>query len=218
MKLLLSSCGITNRSIADALFDLVGKKAADTSLIFIPTAANLEMGDKAWLIEDLVNLKNLGFKSLDILDIAAVDEKVWRPRLEQADILFFGGGNACYLMKQLNASGLTGALPGLLKDKVYAGISAGSMVTGKNLALKILHIVYEENLDEIKDMPGLGFVDFYFLPHLNVDYFPRAKEDLIKEIAKDIPQKIYALDDNSALKIIDGEVEVVSEGKWFSIN
>ena len=46
MKLLLTSGGLTNKSIVKALFDLVGKKPEDTSLVFIPTASNVEMEDK----------------------------------------------------------------------------------------------------------------------------------------------------------------------------
>ena len=89
MKLLLTSGGITNKSIADALFDLVGKKPEDTSVVFIPTAANIDKGDKTWLIDDLINLKRQNFKSIDIADISAVEQKIWRPKLEEADILFF---------------------------------------------------------------------------------------------------------------------------------
>ncbi|MFZ2205787.1 MAG: Type 1 glutamine amidotransferase-like domain-containing protein [Minisyncoccia bacterium] len=218
MKLLLTSSGITNKSIAKALFDLVGKKPEDTSIVFIPTASNIEIGDKTWLIDDLVNLKNLNFKSIEIADISAVDEKIWRPKMEEADVLFFEGGNTYHLMEWINKSGLTSLLPELLKNKVYVGVSAGSMVTNKNLALEISQIVYGEDLDKTEEMPGLNFVDFYFLPHLNNSYFKNVREDLIKETVKDMPEKIYALDDDSALKVIDGKVEVISEGKWFEIN
>src|SRR3989344_198059 len=87
MKLLLTSGGITNKSIANALFDLVGKKPEDTSLVFIPTAANIEMGGKSWFINDLINLKNQSFKSIAIADISAVPESIWKPQMEKADIL-----------------------------------------------------------------------------------------------------------------------------------
>lgn len=40
----------------------------------------------------------------------------------------------------------------------------------------------------------------------------------MKELAKEIQEKVYVLDDNSALKVVDGKVEVISEGKWFLIN
>ena len=111
MKLLLTSGGITNKSIADALFELVGKKPEDTSLVFIPTASNVEKGDKDWLIDDLVNLKKQNFKSIDIADISAIDKKLWLPRMEEADVLFFEGGNTYHLMEWMNKSGLTEILP-----------------------------------------------------------------------------------------------------------
>jgi len=218
MKLLLTSGGITNKSIKDALFDLVGKKPEDTSLVFIPTASNVEKGDKGWFIDDLVNLKKLNLKSIDIADISAVEESIWRPKLEEADVLFFEGGNTYHLMEWINKSGLVATLRDLLKTKLYVGVSAGSMVTNPDLALKISQIVYEEDMDKLGDVHGLNFVDFYFLPHLNSVYFGKVREDNIKEIAKGIKRKIYALDDSSALKVVDGKVEVISEGKWFVVN
>lgn len=218
MKLLLTSGGITNKSIANALFDLVGKKPEDISLVFIPTASNVEMGDKGWFIDDLINLKKQNFKSISIADISAVDEKIWRPQFEEADVLFFGGGNTYHLMEWINKSGLVVLLPEMLKTKVYVGLSAGSMVTNPDLAFKISQIVYEEDFDKTKDVKGLGFVDFYFLPHLNSPYFKKLRENNIREVAKEVKRKIYALDDNSALKVIDKKIEVISEGKWFVVN
>src|SRR3989344_3385288 len=117
MKLLLTSSGITNTSIANALFDLVGKKPEDTSLVFIPTASNIEKGDKSWFIDDLINLKKQNFKAIDIADISAVDKKLWLPRIEEADVLFFEGGNSYHLMEWLNKSELTQILPELLKTR-----------------------------------------------------------------------------------------------------
>ena len=218
MKLLLTSGGITNKSIAKALFDLIGKKPEDTSVAFIPTASNVEMGDKSWLINDFVNLQKQGFKSISITDISAVEEKIWRPQIEEADVLFFEGGNTYYLMRWINKSSLAKILPELLKNKVYVGVSAGSMVTNKNLSLSTSQIIYEEDLDESHEMPGLNFVDFYFLPHLNSPYFKNLREDFVRETLKDTKEKTYVLDDNSAIKVIDDKVEVISEGKWFMIN
>lgn len=38
----------------------------------------------------------------------------------------------------------------------------------------------------------------------------------MEELAKEIPEKVYALDDNTALKVIDGKIEAISEGEWFT--
>lgn len=218
MKLLLTSAGITNKSIADVLFSLVGKKAEDTSLVFIPTASNIETGDKAWLIDDLINLKNQHFKSIAIADISVVEEKVWRPQFEEADVLFFEGGNMYHLMEWINKSGLANLLPDLLQSRVYVGSSAGSMVTNKDLLLPISQIVYEEDLDKKENMKGLDYVDFYFLPHLNSEYFPKVRKKNIEATVKGMSEKVYALDDDSALKVIDGTVEIVGGGEYIEFH
>ncbi len=218
MKLLLTSGGLTNKKIVEALFDLVGKKPEDISLVFIPTAANMEKGDKGWFIDDLKNIQKQGFKQIDIADISAVPESVWKPKFEEADVMFFEGGNTYHLMEWINKSGLVKLLPEYLKTKVWVGLSAGSMVTNPDLARKISQAVYEEDFDKDRDMEGLNYVDFYFLPHLNSLYFPLLKEENIRKATKDMIKKVYAMDDQSALKVVDGKIEVVSEGKWFVIN
>lgn len=217
MKLLLTSGGITNKSISKALFDLVGKKPEDTSLVFIPTASNVEMEDKDWFINDLINLKKQNFKSINITDISAVPENIWRPQMEAADILFFEGGDTYHLMEWMNKSGLTEILPELLKTRVYAGLSAGSMVTNPDLDVRMSQIIYGEDFEKTT-MAGLNYVDFYFLPHLNSPYFPARMEENIKEAAKKVSRKVYAMDDNSALKIVDGKIEIISEGKYLIFN
>ena len=214
MKLLLTSGGLTNESISKTLFELVGKEPKDTTLVFIPTASNIETGDKDWFINDLININKQGFKEVYITDISAVPEDIWKPQIEKSDIIFFEGGNTYHLMRWLNKSGLTKLLPELLKTKVYVGLSAGSMVTSPDLALRLSQIIYGEDMEE-EPMNGLGVVDFYFLPHLNSPYFPERMEDNIREAAKEFPgKKIYALDDQSALKVVDGKIEVASEGKY----
>jgi len=219
MKLLLTSGGLTNTSIAKALFELVGKKPEETTLAFIPTAANVEEGDKGWLINNLYNIKKQNLKRIDIVDISALPKEIWLPRLETADILFFSGGNTSHLMYWLEKSGLAELMPDLLKTRVYAGISAGSIVTAPSLALSSedKKLYYEETFG-YKNEKSLRFVDFHISPHLNSPYFPKARKEFLEEIAKEIKEPIYALDDQSAIKVVDGEVEIVSEGKYFVFN
>ncbi len=218
MKLLLTSSGITNKSIEKALFELIGKKAEETSVAFIPTASNVERGDKWWVIKDLVNLQKLNFKQIDIVDISALDEKMWRPRLEESDVLFFEGGNTYHLMEWVNKSGLIKILPELLKTRVYVGVSAGSMILSKNLALNISQTLYEEDLDKTEEMTGLNYVDFYFLPHMNSEYFNKLGKDNVGKSVNGMAEKIYAMDDSSALKVVDGQVEIISEGEYLEYN
>ena len=217
MKLLLTSSGFSNQSISNSLFDLVGKPFSETKIVFIPTAMNVEEGDKGWLINDLVRCKELGFKEIDIVDIAAVSKEIWEPRLRNADVLLFSGGNTSYLMSQIRKSGLADLLLELLKTRVYVGISAGSMVVSPNLKEKEMQRLYEEPIVDDATNEGLGFVDFLVVPHMNSPFFPRVSE-LVGEVAKDIEIPFYALDDMSAVKVVNGKAEVVSEGEYLVFN
>ena len=219
MKLLLTSNGLSNQSIAKALFDLVGKPPAEVSIAFIPTAMNVSTGDKDWFVNDLYNINSQGLKNLDIVDISALPKEIWLPRLEKADVLFFSGGNSFHLMRWINESGLAELLPELLKTRVWGGISAGSMVTNPTLALssKDKKIYYEEKFGAVTEK-ALGFVDFYTRPHFNSPDFPQANKDYLEDMAKDFPDTIYALDDDSALKVVDGEVEIVTQGEYLILN
>lgn len=119
MKLLLTSSGKTNKSIGKALLDLLGKPFEKTNLTFIPTAANVEQGDKMWLVDDMNNFRKMNFASFDIVDISAVSKDIWFPSFNKADVLVFGGGDTYYLLSWIKKSGLEKILPELLKTKVY---------------------------------------------------------------------------------------------------
>jgi dipeptidase E len=206
MKLMLTSAGITNSSLARALKGLVGE---DMKIAFIPTAANNEKGNKDWLIKDFSNCLNLG--SVDIVDISALEKSKWLPRLEEANVIFVGGGDTTYLMGWIIKSGLIRELPRLLKNRVYVGISAGSIVLNKTLSLSSEFLYGDE---DGKEVAGLGYVDFYVRPHLNSPYFPKVKDEFIKPLVEKFDGAVYAIDDNSAVVFNEGDIKVVSEGKW----
>jgi dipeptidase E len=217
VKLLLTSNGLTNEKISQALFDLVGKHANQVSVAFIPTAAFFEEGDKGWLLDHLSAIKNFGC-SIDIVEISALPRDKWLPRLESADVLFLGGGNNFYLMEWLKKSGLADLIGGMLENKVYAGISAGSMVASPLLRRSDAEEIYSENFGSDNNVAGLRLVDFYILPHLNSQIFPNVNKEFIQKVIISSPEKVYALDDQSALKVLNGNVEVVSEGQWLEFN
>jgi dipeptidase E len=73
-------------------------------------------------------------------------------------------------------------------------------------------------LFEDKSEEALNFTNFYIRPHFQSDYFPWASKEYLQERAKEISAKIYALDDNSALKVVDGTVEIISEGEYLELN
>lgn len=214
MKLLLTSSGITNKSIAEAVLNLAGVPAGKVKLAFITTAANIEGGDKGWLIDDLRHFQEQQYESIDIIDIAGIPKEKWLPRLEDSNLICFGGGYEQYLARILRESGLKELLPDLLKTRVYMGISAGSMVAGAFLTEDLLKVVYPENELEGELETSLGYVDCNFIPHYNSPHFPLARKKVLESLDK-VETPLYALDDQSALKIVDGKIEIVSEGETF---
>lgn len=215
MKLLLTSNGLSNQTITQSLVELIEQPAEGTKLAFVPTAANVEEGNKDWLINDLNNCQKPGFE-VDIVDISALRKEQWLPRLKQAKVLFFSGGNTFHLMHWMNKSGLAELLPELLQTRVYAGISAGSCVTGPTIYNSVQNLTGEKYELEIKN--GLAMVDFHFIPHLNSPYFDQIRKEKLEIAAQDLPEPVYALDDNSALVVTDNNVEVITEGQWYKFD
>ncbi|MDO8461142.1 MAG: Type 1 glutamine amidotransferase-like domain-containing protein [bacterium] len=209
MKLLLTSSGITNKFIIKTLLELLGKPLKESHLTFIPTAANVEAGKKTWLAEDISNFKNLQPASFNVVDIAVSPKDIWYPSFKKADVLIFGGGNVKYLLRWIKKSRLEKYLPEFLKNKVYVGISAGSRVLTRSLVLS--------SSGTKKDV-GLGIVNLSIVPHINSKHFPERTFKRVFKESRKIPYPVYAIDDNTALKIIDGKVEVVSEGDWKKFN
>ena len=219
MKLLLTSAGLKNKTLAKAVLDLVGKPAEEIHLAFIPTAMNPARGDRGWFIDNLYEIKQQNYKFIDIVDISALPREVWQPRLETADVLIFSGGVPPHLMRWLNESGLKYLLPEFLKTKVYVGISAGSIIMSPTLMLASddHKLLYKEKFGyEVND--GLGYVNFYIRPHFNDPKKPKSQKEFLEEFAKKFPHTIYAIDDGMAIKVIDGKVEVIGEGEYVVFN
>lgn len=210
MKLLLTSGGLRNSTLVNAFLDLVGKPAGEIKIAFIPTALNVEPGDKGWAIDQMIRLRDIGVGQLDIVDISAVPKEVWLPRLEESNVIFVNGGNTTYLMTKFNESGLTDEIPRLLEDRVYVGVSAGSYVATPDIRFN------SDNVEEVLD--GLRLVEFGLQVHLYSPKFPQAKTiEAVKEKARGCPYVVYALDDEMAIKIDGDSMEVVGEGEFVKL-
>lgn len=216
MKLLLTSAGISNQSIHNALVDLLGKPVAEASALFVPTAiygipngGNIVRGVICGSIGD--PFCELGWKSMGLLELAAlptIKKDMWVPILEQTDGLLVGGGDCQYLTYWMQKSGLAELLPSLLQKLVYVGLSAGSMIMTRYGTTKNNHTLPAET-DK-----SLGIVDFALHPHLDHEWFPEDSLANIEKLAATLPMPSYAIDDQTAIKVVDGSIEVISEGNW----
>jgi len=235
MKLLLTSSGIKNATIHDALVGFLGKPIAESTALFVPTAlypfpGGPEMAWRAITGSSPSPLCGLGWKSLGILELTAlpsIDEAAWAPAVREADAILVGGGDPLFLASWLWRSGLAELLK--TNEAVYVGVSAGSIAAtttfvetypepprGADQPLKSEKFVFrtpEGDLDRILvTARGAGLVDFGVIPHLEHPHHLDASLANAEQWAARIPAPTYAIDDDSAVRIVDGTIDVVSEG------
>jgi dipeptidase E len=214
MKLLLTSAGIKNASIHNALVDLLGKPIAESSALCIPTAC-YPMGGPgaAWRFiagQASTPMCELGWKSLGVLELAAlpsIDEKRWVPLVQETDVLLVSGGDALYLSHWMRQSGLADLLPSLRAP--WVGLSGGSMVMAPCIGEEAVSWQPPAGGDK-----ALGLVDFSIFPHLDHEDMPDNSLAHAAQWAAKLPVPGYAIDDQTAIMVTDGTVEVVSEGHW----
>jgi dipeptidase E len=218
MRLLLTSAGIKNTSIHNALVDLLGKPIAESSALCIPTAAYghpMAGPAAAWRFisgrEARTPMCELGWKSLGVLELTAlpsIDREQWVPMVQATDVLLVNGGDPLYLCYWMRQSGLADLLPSL-RETVWVGLSAGSLVMAPNIG---------EDFVRWKPPTGgdrtLGLVGFSMFPHLDHEEMPDNSMAHAEKWAAGMPVPGYAIDDQTAIKVTDGIVEVVSEGHW----
>lgn len=214
MRLLLTSAGITNKSIEEEFLRLVGKPFGETLVAFVPTASNLVAEDKFWVINDLTMLKKLGCK-VDIVDPTALPKENFLTRFEKADVIFVEGGDTFYLMDCIHRFSAFEPLKELLQSKVYVGVSAGSAICSKDLALAAAQKMYDEAPDRKEDVRGLNVIPFYIFPHYgSKEWFPKVTKENASEFLSVYESEIYLIDDMTAISVEEGVIKVISEGSW----
>ena len=217
MRLLLTSAGIKNASIHGALVELLGKSIAESDALCIPTALYghpMAGPRQAWRFisgqEPRSPMVGLGWKSLGVLELTALpslDAERWVPMIRETDVLLVDGGDAAYLCHWMRASGLADLLSSL-RQTVWVGVSAGSMVMTPRIGADFV------NWHSQAGDRTLGVVDFSIFPHLDNPDLPTNTMAAAERWAVGLPGPAYAIDDETAIKVVDGAVDVVSEGQW----
>lgn len=221
MKLLLTSSGISNRSIEDALVGLLGKPIAESSALVVPTAIYPfpDGPNGAWRAicgQTSQPFADAGWKSLGVLELTAlpsIKQESWIPLLQETDALLVWGGHVMYLCYWMRQSGLADLLPSL-NNLVYVGVSAGSIVmTPYNGDVEFNLGTIPADSDPTREGDrALGLVDFTLRVHVDREGFNSMTD--VEEWAAGIPVPTYALDDETAIRVTDGPPEVISEGNW----
>ncbi len=217
MKLLLTSGGVTNSSIREALVALLGKPIEECAALFIPTAqwGHPMCGPESVFrsMEAPANeggLCRLGWRSVGVLELMALPSlpvSRWHPWVQAADVLLVDGGEAVVLSRWIRESGLEALIPSLV-DTVWVGVSAGSMALTPRIGQEFVE------LDPAGGDDALGLVDFSIFPHLDYPGWPDNTLEAARAWARKIEGRSYAIDDQTAIMVDGGVVEVISEGRW----
>jgi dipeptidase E len=217
MRLLLTSAGIKNASIEDALVELLGKSIAESDALCVPTAlyGHPWAGPRqAWRCisgqETGTPTVGLGWKSVGVLELTALpslDAERWVPLVRETDVLLVEGGDAAYLCHWMRESGLADLLPSL-DETVWVGVSAGSMVMTPRVGADF--VTWHSQAGDTT----LGVVDFSIFPHLDNPDLPSNTMAAAERWAAGLSGPAYAIDDETAIRVVDGTVDVVSEGYW----
>lgn len=215
MQLLLTSGGVTNATIRSRLEQMLGRPIEECRALCVPTAqwGHPRCGPDS--VRGLLaaeprfgHFTGLGWASLGALELTAlptIGADRWIPWVREADVLLVDGGDATYLAHWMRESGLADLLPSL-PDTVWVGVSAGSMVMTPRIGVDFVE------WPSAPDDRTLGVVDFAIFPHL--DAFPTNTMDDAERWAADLGIPAYAIDERTAIAVVDGAVEVVSEGRW----
>lgn len=223
MQFLLCSSGISNASIERALVDMLGKPTAESTALCIPTGVQPFRGGPSHVYRFISGatqspMCGLGWKSLGVLELTALPSirpEYWIPEVEAADALLVWGGSPLYLCHWMRRSGLADVLPTLRRETVYVGTSGGAMVATPDFG----GIVYDSSEPLTASDDALGLVGFSVFPHLDrKDGMPPAPLEEIEAWAAGLSVPAYVIDDETAIAVVDGRVEVVSEGRWLLLD
>jgi dipeptidase E len=221
VKLLLTSAGIKNPSIHNALVELLGKPIVECNALCIPTATYANTGgfERAWQFitgQASTPMVELGWKSVGVLELSAlpsVGQESWEAAVQETDVLLVNGGDPLYLCHWMHQSGLADLMVSLRPEMVYVGLSAGSMVLTPRVGEDFVRWKPPTDGDQT-----LGLVDFSIFPHLDHEALPENTMADAQRWAAEIPGPAYAIDDETAIKVVDGVVEIISEGHWRLFN
>lgn len=213
--MLLTSGGITNASIRAALVEMLGRPVDQCRALCVPTAQWGHPMCGPVSVHGFVaggsgseTMAGLGWASIGLLELTALPTiglERWEPWVRDADVLLVDGGEATYLCHWMRESGLAELLPSL-PETVWVGVSAGSMVMTPRIGADFVAWPLAP------DDRTLGVVDFSIFPHLGL--FPTNTLAHAERWAAEIDGPAYAIDEQTAIRVVDGTTDVISEGNW----
>jgi dipeptidase E len=140
--------------------------------------------------------------------LPSIDEERWVPLVRETDVLLAAGGDSLYLCHWMRECGLADLLPEL-SDTVWVGLSGGSMVMTPRIGRSCMDWQPPKRDDQ-----ALGLVDFAIYPHLDNPMLPSNTMANAEKWTAMLDCPSYAIDDDTAIRVVDDAIDVISEGHW----
>ncbi|GIJ46201.1 peptidase E [Virgisporangium aliadipatigenens] len=214
----MTSSGLGNDALRDALREMVGKPFGSANVVYVPTASLAEPGDHGWFLADLNRVHGLGWREFDVLELNGLPQRLVLDRLRHADVIYVGGGSHYHLARSITGNDLAAGFLDALRGRVYVGFSAGSMMFSRNLTERSADVIGDTAdlrvLGATTVQPPFGLFDWYLKPHLYSPDFPERDDAWADRIVERADFPIYFIDDETAVRVRGDEVDVVSEGRW----
>ena len=183
---------------------LIKEEIDNKKVAFIPTAS-LHEGYTGYVGSARKLFKKLG-ASVTEIDISTEAYSTIQAVFEDADVIYFTGGNSFFLMDQLRKTETDELLKKeLANGKLMIGESAGAIICAPT-------IQYIEQMDEKpedysqEDNEGLDLIDFYFLPHYLTAPFKKITERIMAEFSD---LNICAINNHQAIIVNDEGSKVI---------
>jgi dipeptidase E len=190
---------------ANNVDDFLPKKITDCKIAYISTASKKVLDD-TYAKNHQQKMKELNF-SFSNIDIVGMNENELKKALDGHDIVFVEGGNTYCLLRAVRESNFEKVIRDLISQGVvYIGSSAGSYITCPSI---IMSTWTERGFNRcgITDFTGMNLVPFLIKAHYTPDM-----QKMIIEKAKGLKYPLRVLNDNQALLVRDGEVQLLGGG------
>ena len=199
-KLLLTSTGLANQNIKNQFLQIIDEPVSQIKIIFVPTAARSEEELKH-VNESKKELLDLGIFKNNIKTLN-LDNPVSFQEVKDFDVIYVCGGNTFYLLKKVRETSFDKVIIEFAKtDKLYLGVSAGSILVCPNIDIAN---PFDENDVNLTDLTGLNLTDVIVSPH-----YCEEEKQIIEDFKKKSQYKVVPLTDNQALLVIDGETKII---------
>lgn len=202
MRLILSSDGLSNSKLKKEFLNLLGVDPKEASLLII--TGPQKRSHWIYINEAKDRFVQLGIRKITIANIT---KEIKAKDFGKFDVILFMGGNTFYLLDRIRKTGFVSYIKNHIRsNRVYVGISAGSMIVSKSVELAGWGKEGDPNLIGLQDLTGLGLVSLTVFPH-----FKSSLKNEVNLFKKNTDYRIQEIRNGEAVLINGKQIRIVKK-------